>query len=147
MDALCTPPAGNGVPIPTFSNIYSVTNESEIDNLNNRETTTYKPRTFIPFTPFLCQDVSKPISQHEGSAKQVLLKVIEKMKEFDMNIQGVDPSYIDKAKDKSKDIVKWFYLAASINLSISLVATAPVNSRGIKKMFKEMTENCISERI
>ena len=27
MDSLCTPPAGNGVPIPTFANIYSVTNE------------------------------------------------------------------------------------------------------------------------
>ena len=100
MEALCNQPVGNGVPIPTFANIYSVTNEAEINNLNNGATTTYKPRTFILVNPFLCQDVSEVIIQHEGNAKQVLLKVIEKMKDFDMNIQGVDPLYVDKAKDK-----------------------------------------------
>ena len=99
MEALCTPPAGNGVPIPTFANIYSVTTEAEIDNLNNGATKTYKPQTFILVTPFLCQDISEAIIQHEGSTKRVLLKVIEQMKDFNTNIQGVDPSYVDKAKD------------------------------------------------
>ena len=57
MEALCNQPVGNDVPIPTFANIYSVTNEAEIDNLNNGATTTYKPRTFIPVTPFYARMV------------------------------------------------------------------------------------------
>ena len=60
-----------------------------------------------------------------------------KVKEFDTNVHGVDTEYVYKVKEKSKDIIKWLYLTASNNPSISPVLTAPVNNRGIKNTLKE----------
>ena len=147
MDEICIPPTGKGVPIPTFANIYSVTNESKIDNLNNGETAIHTPHTLILVTKFLGQDCSKEIIQHEEISNNILLKVVAKMKEFDTNIQGVEPSYIHKATDKSKDLVKWLYLSASNNLIISPLSTAQVKNIVIQKIFEDMTDNCISEKV
>lgn len=74
----------------------------------------------------------------------MLLTVIEKMEEFDTTVYGIYTEYVDKANEKSNDLIKWLYLVASHSPSISSVFAAPVNNRGIKKLFEGMIENSIS---
>ena len=80
MDVLCATPTGLATAVPTFSNIFGVTSEAEIDLLTAGATTTYKARLFVPITPFLCQAVSEFIITNKGNEKKVLLIVIEKIK-------------------------------------------------------------------
>ena len=69
-------------------NALSVSSIVELDALTNGASTTYKPRNFIPLPPFLCKDVSDAIVEHEGNVKEVFLKVVNVIKNFDMKFAG-----------------------------------------------------------
>ena len=58
IDTLFDTPDGAALTVPTATNLLAVKTIDDIDTLTN-VTTTYKPRTFIPITLFLCQDVSE----------------------------------------------------------------------------------------
>ena len=96
--------------IPTATQLLAVTSIEDISNLAVGQTTSYKPRNFIPIPPFLLDTISDAISNSDGDSKNVLLEVVRSVKDFDILHAG-DNEFQDKAKSKCKDILFWLYLA------------------------------------
>lgn len=132
------------VPVPTMTNILAVKTIDEIDNLTNGTTTTYKPRNFIPITPFLCQAVNESIEKHQGNGKSLLLAVIAEIKSFDTKYEG-NAEYQNKAKQKCKDILFWLYLTSKIDSPIKAIPTTVSRSRRIRDKLTSITCSCIHQ--
>jgi hypothetical protein len=90
--------------IPTTVQLLAVSSVEEVNALVNGNTTSYKPRNFVPVPPFLLNRISTFISKSEGNAKELLVEVAAGIKEFD-TIHQNDDEYLEKAKSKSKDIL------------------------------------------
>ena len=135
-------PEAIGVSVPTPTHLLSVSNIADVEALNIGQTTSYKPRNFIPIPPFLLETISNSISKSEGDSKQVLVDVVKEIKAFD-TLHTNDNDYADKAKSKCKDILSWLYL-----VGIDIVQATPTmgcNSRSIIDHFtlleKELLNN------
>lgn len=131
--------------IPTTMQLLSVTSVQEVSNLTIGQTTSFKPRNFIPVPPFLIEPINNSISNSEGDSK-VLIEVVRAIKDFDVIHTG-DNEYQDKAKSKCKDILIWLYLVGSGK--ITPIPTIGCNSRQMIDSFKEIEEkelNLLLER-
>ena len=104
----------------------------------------YKPRNFIPIIPFLCKAISESIEKDQGDSKLLLIKVIQAIKNFDTT-HNTDDEFVDKAKQKCKDLLFWIYLAGKENAIKSIPTTVNVNRR-VKQNIKDITFSCISEK-
>ena len=136
-------PQDHPEPTPTTSHLLSVSSVEEVDALAIGQTTTYKPRNFIPIPPFLLNTISKSISNSEGNSKQVLIKVVQEIKNFDTTHAG-DEDYVDKARSKCKDLLAWLYLVGT-NV-VTAVPTLGCNSRPIIDHFKKIEEDHLARR-
>ena len=144
IDTLIETPEGAAIAVPTMTNFLQVSSIEDIEALTNGASTVYKPCTFIPITPFLCQVISESIEDDQGDSKLLLLKVVQAIKSFDTK-HNADDEFIDKAKQKCKDIIFWIYLAGKENAIKPIPTTANINRR-VKKKIKEITSSCISTK-
>ena len=135
-------PEGTAVAIPTVTNLLAVKSIDDINALTNGTTTTYKPRHFIPITPFLCQTVSEAIEKNEGDCKSLLLAVVLAIKQFDTEFDG-NADYTNKAKQKCKDILYWLYLSSKADSPVKSIPTTVSKSRRIRDKLIEVTSTCI----
>ena len=144
-DVLVKTPEGTAVAVPTMTSLLQVTSITDIDDLTNGVSTVYKPRNFIPITPFLCQVVSESIETNQGDCKQLLLQVVQAIKAFDTK-NSTDTNYVDKAKQKCKDILFWIYLASKNDETIQPIPTTTNMNRRIKKTLEDIEESCLLTR-
>ena len=135
---LCEPQSSGAVHTPTVTNILNVTSITDIDALSDGSLT-YKPRNFIPVTPFLCQTVSESVMEDQGCGKEMLLKLVNAIKAFDVQYSG-NTDYCDKAQQKCKDVLYWVYLACQGNGAIKAVPTAVCHSARIRRRLREETD-------
>ena len=145
IDVLIKQPEGAAVAVPTTTNILQVATQEDIDALTNGASTVYKPRNFIPITPFLCKDVSESIEKNQGDCKQLLLQVVQSIKNFDTK-NNANADYEDKAKQKCKDLLSWIYLASKNNDIIQATPTTSNMNRRIKKKLEEIETTCINKQ-
>ena len=122
---LCKPPPGPAISTPTATQLLALSTEETIDDLTASSSVTYRARNFIPIPPFLLGPIRKSFALSNGSARAVLLKCIEAIKEFD-TAHGSDDTYKEKAKSKCKDILFWLYLVSQDNDGIEPVPTMAV---------------------
>ena len=114
VDTLLSQPNEAAIAIPTITSILAATSATDIQALTDGATTTYKARPFIPITPFLVPTVKESIVRSNGDASDLLLSTIKDIKSFDTTHSG-NKEFKDKAKQKSKDLLFWTYLAAKNN--------------------------------
>ena len=143
-DTLFDTPDGTALAVPTATNLLAVKTIDDINALTNG-TTTYKPRTFIPITPFLCQDISESIEKHQGDCKELLLTVVAAIKKFDTTHDGND-EYLNKAKQKCKEILYWIYLASKQDSPIKSLPTTVTRSRRVREKLKDISQHCIEPK-
>ena len=79
IDILCSMTATTAISVPTVTDIPQVSTLAEINARMNGITTIYKPRNFIPITPFLYYNICEIIIESQGDCKLTLLKVIQCM--------------------------------------------------------------------
>ena len=139
-------PAGNAVATPTVTSLLAVKSIEDIDALTNGTTTTYKPRHFIPITPFLCKTISKSIEKNESDCKSLLLAVALAIKQFDIDFDG-NTDYVNKAKQKCKDILYWLYLASKQDSPVKPIPTTVCKSRRIRDKLNDITSTCINTNV
>ena len=142
-DILFEKPAGAAIPVPTITNILQVTTKDEVNALTDGATTVYKPRNFIPVTPFLCQDVNDAIEESDGDCGIALMKVVQAIKMFDTK-HADNIFYLDKAKQKCKDLLCWLYLASQNNPSIKPIPTSISSNRRIREIYKSLVSSCLT---
>ena len=142
IETLIKTPEGAALAVPTTTNILQVSTVEDVDALTNGASTVYKPRNFIPITPFLCQDISESIERNQGDSKLLLTDVVQAIKNFD-TIHTADDDFADKAKQKCKDLLSWIYLAGKDDTIKSIPTTVNVNRR-VKKKIDEITSSCLS---
>ena len=144
-DVLFETPDGVAIPVPTTTNLLAAKTIEDLDSLTDGTTTTYKPRNFIPITPFLCQTVSDSIEKHQGNCKSLLLAVIAEIKSFDTKYDG-NIDYKNKAKQKCKDILSWLYLASKQASPVKTIPTTVSRSRRIREKLAELTRCSITQK-
>ena len=143
IDTLFDTPDGAALAVPTATNLLAVKTIEDIDALTNG-TMTYTPRIFIPIIPFLCQDISESIDKHhQGDCKELLLlSVITSIKKFDTTNDGND-EYLNKAKQKCKEILYWIYLASKQVSPIPSLPTTVMRSCRVWEKLSSITQTCI----
>ena len=57
IETLCKTPTGAAVPVTTITQILSTTTVEQADDLQDSQTVTFRPRNFIPITPFLLKPI------------------------------------------------------------------------------------------
>ena len=134
-DTLTQTPHDYADPIPTTSHLLNVTSVDEIDALVVGQTTTYRPRNFVPVPPFLLDIIDSTISSTAGDTKHVLIQTAQAIKEFDITHAG-DVTYTDRAKSKSKDILAWLYLV--IHDRITATQTMGCQCKILKSKFLKL---------
>jgi hypothetical protein len=139
-ETLLQVPQETAIAIPTTSHLLAVSSIQEVEGLVTGQTTSYKPRNFIPIPPFLLEPISKSIKTSDGDSKQVLISVASAIKEFD-TLKATDNSYNDKAKSKCKDILAWLYLVGTDK--VSKIPTMGCNSRSVIDVLKKIEETSI----
>ena len=144
IDTLAETPEGAAIAVPTMTSLLQVSTIADIEALTNGASTVYKPRNFIPIIPFLCKAISESIEKDQGDSKLLLIKVIQAIKNFDTT-HNTDDEFVDKAKQKCKDLLFWIYLAGKENAIKSIPTTVNVNRR-VKQNIKDITFSCISEK-
>ena len=132
ISVLCNDHDNSSVTVPKIADILAVSTGTEIDALAISSTVTFKARNFIPILPFLIDPINEGIKSSNGDAKEVMLKVVAAIKEFDTT-HASDSTYTEKAKSKCKDLLFWLYLVASDNAKVNPV---PFNSCLNKKVVK-----------
>ena len=93
-DTLTQIPNALAESIPTASHLLNVTSIDEVDSLAIGQTTSYKPRNFVPVPPFLLTTLDDTISKSNGNTKEVLIKSAQAIKEFDTT-HANDVEYTD----------------------------------------------------
>ena len=136
-------PQADAQGVPTTTQLLTVTNVAEVEALNVGQTTTYKPRNFIPIPPFLLDTISESVSKSEGNLKQLLTKVVKKIKDFD-TAHANDNEYVDKARSKCKDILSWLYLVGEDK--IQATPTMGCNSRSIIDHFSNLEKELLDSK-
>jgi hypothetical protein len=141
MDALLDIADGQALAVPTPTSLLQVSSIEDIDALTNGASTVYTPRTFIPITPFLCRVIVESIEQDNGDSKELLIKVVQAIKNFDTE-HNTDNEFKDRAKQKCKDLMFWIYLASKDNIINPIPTTVNV-SRRVKKYLDDIKAKCI----
>ena len=142
VDVLIKTPEGAAVGVPTMTSILQVSTLEDVESLTNGVSTVYKPRNFIPITPFLCQVISESIEKNQGDCKQLLLQVVQAIKAFDTK-HNTDADYVDKAKQKCKDLLFWIHLASKNDDTIQAIPTTTNMNRRIKKKLDDIENSCL----
>ena len=132
------------VAVPTITNLLAVTSITDIENLTV-SSSTYKPRNFIPITPFLCKVVSESIETTKGNYQELLLAVVKEIKNFDTKFTG-NAEYTNKAKQKCKDLLFWIYLAGIEESPISAIPTTINTSQRVREKLNGVTTACIGKK-
>jgi hypothetical protein len=143
LDILCKKPHQAADRVPTVTSLCAVSSIEDIDALTVGATTVYKPRNFIPITPFLLTTCNEAIMAFQGAPKKVLFAIIEAIKAFDTAHQG-DDEYKEKAKTMSKDILFWCYLVLCDSDSIQSTPTTVCSSVSVIRFFRNLTNNSIN---
>ena len=88
IDVLKEVPSDTAIQIPTMANLFEVSSIDEINALTVGTRSSFRPRNFIPIPPFLLDSMHETIAESNGDSKVVLLKAVEKIKEFDTTHDG-----------------------------------------------------------
>ena len=142
IDTLGSVPSTTAVPVPTINQVLGVKTIEEVENLTLSATVTYRPRNIIPIPPFLLEPIANAIDSAKGDARTVLVKCTEAIKAFDTEHIG-DESYVDKAKQKCKDIVNWLYLVSNDSIAITAVPTIGCSDAKLLKTLKKIRSDAI----
>ncbi len=142
MDSLCEKPDVVADRVPTPTSFFAVTSIEDIDNLVLGATTSFKPRNFVPIPPFLLKEVNKTIMKHQGSVKEVLFTVINRIQEFDQVNQD-NEEFREKAKTCSKDIIFWCYLVLVEANTIKATPTTACNNVAVIRACRELTKKSL----
>ena len=119
-DILTDVPHDLATSIPTASHLLNVTSVKDVDALIIGQTTSYKPRNFVPVPPFLLDTLNTPIiSNLNRNTTEVLIHSAQAIKDFDTTHSG-DAEYTDRAKSKSKDLLAWLYLVIQDKITATL---------------------------
>jgi hypothetical protein len=140
IEILCDTPAIMApVPIPSTTQLLSVTNQEQLQDLTESATVTYKARNFIPVPPFLLNSVNNAISNSNGQAEEVILNCIKSIKDFDMN-HAADVEYVDKARSKCKDILFWLYLVTQNSPAILATPSMGCSNEAMASQVSKISE-------
>ena len=101
----------NAVGVPLVEDYLKTTNENEYKSLRVSSNLKFASRNFVPIPPFLLQVVNDTIIKTDGDSKEVLLAVIERIKDFDDEVK-TNGSNIELAEDTCGDFLHWIYLAS-----------------------------------
>ena len=145
IDVLKEVPSDTAIQIPTMANLFEVSSIDEINALTVGTRSSFRPRNFIPIPPFLLDSMHETIAESNGDSKVVLLKAVEKIKEFDTTHDG-DEEYTDKAKSKCKNFIQWLYLVATENESIKGVPVVGCSSERIAKALASVSASELSKK-
>ena len=145
LTGLCEKPDQVADEVPTMTNLFAAESMEDIENLVVGATTTYKPRNFVPITPFLLKTVNESILKNDGSAKHLLLSINSAICTFD-TIHEDNDDYVDKAKTTSKDIICQCYLASKKSESIKPIPTIGCSSIMVMKAIKSITNQCLGQK-
>ena len=136
-DTLTLVPQEAAEPIPTASHLLNVSTIDEVTALVVGQTTSYRPRNFVPVPPFLLDTLHTIIEDRNGDTTQALISCAQAIKEFD-TLHSIDDDYTDKAKSKSKDILAWLYLV--INDKVTATPTMSCQSKILKSRFSNLKD-------
>jgi hypothetical protein len=146
LEVLCTKPDQAAERVPTVTSLFATTAVNDIDTLPVGASTSFKPRNFIPVTPFLLSTCNETIMNHQGSAKELLFALIDAIRAFDTAHQG-DDDYKDKAKSMSKEILFWCYLVFKDSDSIQATPTTGCRSVKVIKALRVIETNCLKQNL
>ena len=102
-------PLENSEPVPKLEDYMKVSNTSDAKNLVVSQDSLYKPRNFIPIPPFLLESVERTIDFNRGDATELLLRVIEDIKDFDLENSLTTR---EDADESCQDLLHWLFLVA-----------------------------------
>ena len=139
-DTLTLVPHEVADPIPTASHLLNVSSIDDVNALVVGQTTSYRPRNFVPIPPFLLNTLTTTIKEHDGDSKQALIDCAQAIKDFDTLHSG-DDDYTDKAKSKSKDILAWLYLV--LHDRITATPTMVCQSKILKSRFSNLEHSLL----
>ena len=142
-ELLSTKPTGDAISTPTATVLNGVSTMDQVENLELSVSITYKPRNFIPVPPFLLETIQSTIENHNGNAKQVLLKCAQAITEFDTSHTN-DAEYVDKAKTKCKELLYWLYLVGDESTSIKATPLIGCSNTVVATHFKELETKLLS---
>ena len=108
------------VPVPTITQIFSTTTVGQSDALQNSQSVIFKPRNFIPISPFILKPIQDAISKWNGDSRVVLVECVKAVKDFDTK-HANNADYADKENYKCKEIILWLYLMSQDNEEINAV--------------------------
>ena len=142
IEVLFEKPTGAAVTVPTPTSILGITSVADIDGLQDGQTTTYKPRNFIPVPPFLIQAINSTIAVSRGDANAILVEVVNAIKEFD-TVHAIDAEYTDAAKTKCKPLLYWLYLAGKDNEIIKQIPSMVCSNARLANSFVQLESQCL----
>ena len=125
--------------VPQVKDLLELRNVNEIDQIQVSNKTRYQARNIIPIPPFMINKISLAIQRSQGESKEVLIAVIEAIKEFDIATKTINEN-MEKASDSFGDLLHWLFLAAKNKIySIPMMACCDVQMqihfRNIEKVY------------
>jgi hypothetical protein len=142
IDTLCTNIDGDPVAMPTTTNLVGLTTLESVENLTLSATIRYKPRNFIPIPPFLLKTIQETITNHNGDAANTLLQSAKAIVNFD-NEHANDDEYVDKARNKCKDLLFWLYLVTTGSETITATPVIGCTSPLVSSHFKQLESSLL----
>ena len=142
IEILCKQPTAAAAPVLTITSLLSIKASADFDTTTSGTRSTYKPRNCVPVVPFLVQPISKAIISSDGSAREVYLEVVKAIKAFDSRHDD-DNEYVDKAKNKCKEILQWLFLVATKSPAIEATLVTGCNKISMVKHLNAVTKQCL----
>lgn len=75
--------------VPTMKDIINVASIQDVDDYYINSEEKYSPRSFIPIPPFMLETIDTAINVTKGDSKEVLIDVIDNIKEFDSEVESL----------------------------------------------------------
>ena len=143
MDSLCNVESEDEVNVPTMSNILAVRSKDQVDSLVVSTRSKLRPRNFIPIPPFLLSTVNETIGMTNGDAAEVLVAAVKGITRFDEENKN-DIDYVDKAKEKCSDLVRWLYLVSQNSTAIAATSSIGCSCEKVAEALEDVEENSLA---
>ena len=114
IDDLVSLPIENPEPVPKMEDYMKVSNIRDAQNLVVHQESSFSPRNFIPIPPFLLEAVERTIDFNRGDATELLVRVIEDIKDFDLE-NSLEVK--EEAEKSCQDLLHWLFLVSKNKIS------------------------------
>jgi len=98
--------------VPKIKDYKNISSVDEYSHLKTSKDTYFIARNFIPIPPFMIYEINESILEHDGDSKQVFIKAIKAVQEFDNRTEEFEDKIIEKAEDTCVDLLNWLFLAS-----------------------------------